>query len=463
MQRVSVASYTAVPRLPQVLPGLRASVATSASDRRGWLTVFLFCLPVYLLTAHYVYVSGDTQSAVLPAWQLVHHSNLWVEHVHPRVFWAVPAAGHHLASNRMPGLELVNLPFEALLFWLGPSMVPGALTAAFLTAATVGFLFLVFRRLTSTRLALIATGAMAFGTSLWTISAAEVWPHTVDAFCLALAMYALSRRRQLLAGVAIGCAITARPHVALIALVVGLGLGWTLRSLRPVLSIGVPAAAGLAFVVGWNDLVFGHPSISGGYASYVSTNLTTSPSGASSHLMLSNLAGFLLSPQRGLFVFLPVSLVLILGVRSGWRAAEPWMRLVAVGGVAYTLLQLRINDFGGGDSFYGSRLSTELVVCMAPLAVVSLRSGFMARGWVTRCVRSLTLAGVGLQAVGAVGLGIPQSSGLRPWHTSPVLDILTARPPAAFALLLFTFGASLWLLQREPSGLQALERRLVGR
>lgn len=441
-------------------PWLRSSLSPDASDRRAWLAMFLCCLPVYVVTAHYVHASVDTASAVAPAWQLAHHGNLWMEHLRPRPYWSVPA-GHHLVSNRMPGVELVNLPFVLLLFWLGPSIVPAAMTASGLTAAAVGLLFLVFRRLTTTRLAVMAAIVMAFGTSLWTISSAEIWPHTLDAFCLALVMYALARGRSLWAGVAFAVAITARPHVAVIALVAGLGLGWTRRSLRTVLAIGLPAVCGLVFVLGWNHLLYGQASIGGGYASYVETNLTqTSSSGLS--FFATNVAGFLISPQRGLFLFLPLSALLLLGLPTGWRLAPPWVRLMAIGGVSYTALQLRINGFGGGDAFYGYRLPTELIVCVAPLAVLVVGAWVRARGWRVRWARALAVFGVGMQAVGAFAFSIPSSSASMPWRASPVFDALLARPLIAVVLLVATLAASGWLLQREPTGLRAIRTWLRG-
>jgi hypothetical protein len=372
--------------------------------------------------------------------------------LYPRPFWAVPA-GDHLASNRMPGTELVNVPFVAALFWLKPSVVPAALTAATLTAATVGFLFLAFRRLAAPRLAVICTLTAAFGTSLWTISSAEVWPHTVDALCLSLAMYALARNRPLWAGAALSVAITARPHMAVVALVLGLTLGWATRSWRAIVAVGGPATAGLAGVVLWNDLVFGHLSVSGGYPSYASDNLT-GKTGNNIDGLLANVAGFFVSPQRGLFVFFPLAVLLVVGARAAWRHAAPWVRCMAVAGVAYSLVQLKINSFSGGDAFYGYRLATELVICTAPLAVVAVSSWVLQREWRWRLGRSLAAASVGLQAVGAFAFDIPQSSkGSTPWRRSPILDAVLARPLPAVALLLATIGVSVWLLQRAPSGL----------
>jgi len=432
---------------------MRASLSDSATDRRAWLTVFVCFLPLYLLTAHYALTSGDTFSAVIPAWQLVHHGNLWMEHVRYRPYWSVPAVHGHLVSNRMPLLELVNVPIVAMFWWLGPSVVPMALTAATMTAATVAFLFLTFRRLVSPRLALTATIVAAVGTSLWTVASTEVFPHTVDAFCIAVTMYALSRERIWLAGLALAAAIPARPHMAALALVVGLGLTWSKRSLKPLLIIGLPACIGLAALIGWNYELYGHLTISGGYASYVVNTLTTtsatSTSSGGAVWYLVNIAGFLVSPQRGLFLFLPLALVLVPGLRRGWRVAPSWVRIMSLGGVVYSLVQLHINRFDGGQNFYGYRLATELVIASAPLLLLTVKTWAVEKDWRLRLTKASAAASIGLQAVGAFAFTLPYVSPARPWHASPVLDAIRDKPAVALMLLLIT-AVSCWSLLRRP-------------
>ena len=44
--------------------------------------------------------------------------------------------------------------------------------------------------------------------------------------------------------------------------------------------------------------------------------------------------------------------------------------VLAVGGIAYALVQLKINHFAGGDTFFGYRLGLELVTAAAPLYVL---------------------------------------------------------------------------------------------
>ncbi len=55
-----------------------------------------------------------------------------------------------------------------------------------------------------------------------------------------------------------------------------------------------------------------------------------------------------------------------------WRELPDWSRWLAVGGVAYTLVQGQLNGFSGGSGFYGYRLTLELLVCVFPAYALSV-------------------------------------------------------------------------------------------
>ena len=86
---------------------------------------------------------------------------------------------------------------------------------------------------------------------------------------------------------------------------------------------------------------------------------------------LENLAGFLISPDRGLFVWTPLLLLLLPAVVRGWSSAPDWARWLALGGVTYGIAQVGLNVFHGGDAFYGYRLALEPLAAVTPLFVVS--------------------------------------------------------------------------------------------
>jgi hypothetical protein len=188
-------------------------------------------------------------------------------------------------------------------------------------------------------------------------------------FGLAGAAWAASRERWLLTGLWFAVGILGRPHVALIAAVVGLGMAWSKRSPAIALRVGATSALGLAVLVGWNRYVFGTWSIQSGYGKSVDAVVAGADSGGG---FLENVAGFLVSPDRGFLVWTPLALVLLPAVVRSWRDTPAWSRWLATAGVAYTLLQLQLNVFTGGDAFYAYRLGLELLVCLVPVYAFSL-------------------------------------------------------------------------------------------
>ena len=86
---------------------------------------------------------------------------------------------------------------------------------------------------------------------------------------------------------------------------------------------------------------------------------------------LLNYLGFFVAPDRGLLVWSPVLLLLAPAIARTWRTTPDWTRWLAVGGLVYTFVQLRLNYFAGGDFFYGYRHGLELVTCLVPVAAVA--------------------------------------------------------------------------------------------
>ena len=429
----------------------------SAGDARAWLRVFLLILPVFVLTAHYAVVSVDTSSAYVPAWHLVHHGNLWLEDMKHPPYWSVHAADH-LVSNRTPGVILVNIPVYVLLYFLGPVPLGGALTAAMLTAATVATLYVVARRLASPNVALATAFVAAFGTSLWSVASAEIWTHTVDALCLALAMLFLTRNRYLAAGAVIGVGSLARPHLVIVAAVLGLYLTYHHRSLRPALWVGAGSVPGFTALLLLNRVIYARWTVSG-YGGYVTQNLTggggsTGHTGlpAMAEQYLSNVGGFLFSPLCGVLLYLPVALLLVVALRPAWRGTPAWCRGMLLGGVAYSLVQLKINSYVGGAAFYGYRLATELVICACPMTVSAYVHWATRRQWRIVTVKTLATASVMIQAVGVTCYDLARSAPVKPW-ASDFLAAYANKPLIATAVVIGgVSAASLWCTGRRAGG-----------
>lgn len=371
------------------------------------ITLFVGALLVYSLTIATELVNTDAFSASVSAWRIATTGHPWMDGVDTSLLhgsslpntWLIEGTGGHLVYNRMPGVVWVATPF----YWLlnndhDPSqftLVPGGIAAAAFTAGAVVLMFLAVRRHVSLTLALTAALVFAFATPTWSVSANSLWTHPVTQFALAGAAWSLSRKRWWTAGMFIGIGMLARPHLALVAAVVGLGMAWSRRDARMAFRVGLPTLLSLCLLLGWNHSVFGSWSLSGGYGDYVTQNLGNVSPGAIDTLV--NYLGFFVAPDRGLLIWTPLIVLLLPALVRSWRTLPDWTRWLVVGGVLYAVVQLKVNSFAGGDGYYGYRHALELMTCLTPALVLSLAK-------VGRVARLLAPPVIGLQFA-AITLG----------------------------------------------------------
>src|SRR3954468_16852724 len=378
------------------------------TERGLWSVVAGVCALVYALTAHWRSPGLDSEAAAWPAWSLAHRGTLDLSGIAGLPYgnvWFLHAHGQIL-SNRTIGDVLTGVPVNLLLGWTGLSApTAAALTAVLASAAAMATLALVLRPLAG-RWALPAVVAVAFGTAVWTVSSEELWTHTGDVLWLSLILFALSRGRHMWVGLAFVPAILTRPHLAVAALVIALWLAGSRRSLRPLLTIGAPAAFGLVLLAGINASIFGHWSLSGGYGvtggySVAATAAAGGGLSAAVSTVGTNLLGALVSPRCGVLLYSPVVVVGLLGLRRGYRSAPDWMWAAALGGGMYEVAQCKINRFTGGTLFFSNRLMIECLVLCSPLLLHG------ARAWMRTSTRrqsaavALLLVSVGIHTVGA--------------------------------------------------------------
>ena len=399
----------------------RGAVPTVAAwdrtrDRRTALVLVLVALFVYLLTATYdSFQLNDNRAVNLSAWALGTQGTLGL----PPEWeggsrWIVEGRDGALYTNRFPGAILWATPFhavaEAILDRGEPghavflNFAPGGVAAATMTALAIGVSFLVFRRLADRRLAVGATLALAFGTGTWSVSADSMFTHGLTHLTLMLGLLAAADGRNVRSGLAFGAAVLTRPHTGVVAAVVGIWSSLATRRWRPVMVIGVVSSLGVIAMVAYSWVLFGTWVPVAGYdptrpAGVVSTGLLVT---------LERIAMTLVHPMRGVLVYTPVLLVLLPFVRHGWRASPWWVRSAAIGGVLYLAVQLRVNTWEGGGGFFGSRLTLETLVLLAPL---------LLRTWQTVVRRSERLkgAGVGLIVAGV----IVHAGGATAWSVHP--------------------------------------------
>ena len=360
--------------------------------RHLWLpaALFLVALAIYVPTVAQASVNTDAYAASVSAWRIATTGSPVMDEVDTSELsgaqvldqWLVHRADGSLVHNRMGGVVAPAIP----IYWLfGNSADPqnfsimwGGVTGACFAAGAVVLFFLTLRRYVPTFTATAAAGVLALTTPTWTVSANGLWPHSVTQFALAGAAWALSRNSWLAVGIFLGVGITARPHLALVAAIVGIGMSWTRRDPKIAFAVGIPSLSAVGLLLLWNHWVFGVWNLQGGYDDYVVQNISGGEAGPSGGLL--NLLGFLVSPDRGLLIWSPMILILLPALIRSWSKLPAWTKWLLVGGIVYTLVQLRINSFTGGLGFYGYRHGLELLTCLAPAIALS----FDAAGSVAR-------------------------------------------------------------------------------
>jgi len=381
--------------------------------RRTWVlpaVLYMVIFAVYGLTVSRHYFNIDAHAATVESWRIASAGNPWLENVMDRGMQQNPfisqAANGHIVGQRMAGPVLAGIPFYLLLdrdaARGGFELFPGGMAASAWTAAAVVLLFLSLRRQLGDRISLAAAVVFALATPTWSVSANMLWTHTVTQFGLAGAAYAASRQRAWLAGAFLAVAMLGRPHVAIVAAVLGIGMAISRRAWRPLVEVAAPTVSALGVLLVWNHWMFGDWSIGGAYHGRAEAAINGFHGGREwdgPYAQLVNYLGFLFSFDRGLFVWTPLLLLLVPSVVRSWRSVPSWSKWLAVGGVAYSFVQLRVNYFPGGDGFYGYRHGLELLTCLAPLFAFSVARAGRVAWLLAPIVSALQIGAIGLGAV----------------------------------------------------------------
>ena len=391
--------------------------ADALSVRRMFLLAAGPLFLLFLLTSNRaVPYHIDAFSNVLPAWSLGTSGSVYLpDHevlIEPDYFgnvaWLVPARDS-VASKYPPGAALLASPLYAMWpqdaeIWTVrgfnrpeaapveipvPSFWPAAIAAALSVALAMGFLAISFRPLAGGATALIAAYLAGLGTSAWSVAANELWQHGPGMMWIALAG-ALAARNLIAAGFAYGLAVLTRPLNAFIAGATGLYAAWQERSLWPAVQAGIGALAGLAALLAFNAIVFGEPSVLGGYStSFVDNAQSLDLVGYGRNIVMA-----FVSPTRGLFVWSPFLIVLIPGLTAGWKAAPGWARGAAIGAVVYLLFQYKANRYTGGSGFATYRYPLEALTAAAPVLLLSYTEWVAERPTAVRIFRALAMVSV---------------------------------------------------------------------
>lgn len=321
----------------------------------------------------------------------------------------------------------------------------GKVAGALLTALAAVAIVRLLRAIELDRMAVVTGLFVALGSDLWTVASQSLWQHGPAALLLAVALGLLARigcrqgdgvpqgtsperkarppdetgdvqgerlavpvlrgceigrARALVAGVAAGGLVAVRSLDAVLVagLVVGLAigqprrLGWFLP--------GVLALGGLTLA--YNLQVFGTPS--GGQAALEAMHpeVHGKPAGVLSGDLLEGLAGTLVSPARGLFVYCPWVLVALLALPWSARrhVGRPvlWWALGAL--VPYLLLLAKYPVWWAGHAF-GPRYWTDAMPLFAVVLALAIEHGMQRTRWLLPALGCGAAWAILLQAVGA--------------------------------------------------------------
>ena len=399
------------------------------------LVVAALCAVVYLLTAAYTSVSGDVMSANVLSWQLATTGDAeFTESTYPpidehpaRAVWVIPTEDGREVIGRSPGAVALALPAYLARGDDSFSLAPAAVSAAVLTAVAILLLGLALRDLLPAKEVALAMLVVGLGTPMWSVAADGMWPHTVTVLGICGMAWSARRERWWLVGLFGGVVVWGRLHAAVIVAIVGLYVAWKRRDAATAIRVGTVSGLMLAVQCVWTQAVYGswNPMSSydtGPFEEYAGDH----------RLDLVNQLGFWVSPDRGILIWTPLIVVLIPALVRSWRSLPDWSRGLAIGALAYTLLQGFLNRFSGGDSFYGYRLTLELLACRAPaLALSASRAGRVAR----LCFAPVLTIQVLVIATGAIvsGLGTRAED---VWTRNSFFSPLATEPAALVSFVL---------------------------
>ncbi|MGD8452081.1 MAG: hypothetical protein PVJ57_09710 [Phycisphaerae bacterium] len=396
--------------------------------------------------------SGDTAPMVQTALSIVHDGDLaldeFIDVNHPP-YYVCDLDGHHYSRFSL-GPAVLAVPWVALNQVIGGDLSDPTMRqrmekviASVLAAATVAVMFLVLLRITDLGPTAFLMIVFALATPTWSIASQALWQHGPVALCVAAVLWlhyarpradgatrpqcataleqcassADSRHERefllaaLLQGVFLGLAVACRPTAALFA--AAYILATTGRNWCRLATLVAGAALAYAPFLTLHLSIYG--SVLGPYA------FAGEPGRWGADLAVS-LPGNLISPARGLLVYVPLSLLVIGACVPAWHKRIGGRLSAAL--LAWLLVHLIVvscyRHWWGGHA-WGPRFLTELMP-----AVIVLMSGVVAALWRVRPARVLLIV-LAAWSVGLQGFGVYSPAAQR-WMKSPVdIDLAPER------------------------------------
>ena len=373
------------------------------------LLLFLCSLVVYNANGRSI-SAGDTYPARYLPFVILHYHGFHLDPIKSVVaqgrattaYWSVPTSNGQTVSlypvvvpTLVTPLYIPAVAYLNMRGWTDDRLDRVAkfmekVSASLIAALSVALLYLLLRRRTSERTALLLTVAYAFGTTTWVISSQALWQHGMGQLLLIVCLLILTGNctgvKSLAAGLVLGLLAGNRPPDALLAAALGVYALFWARSRAWLLAVGVALPVGL--VVLYNLKLTGN--IVGGYG------LMGKPSFLQ-HDLLYGIAGLLFSPMRGLFVFSPFLLFLVLIGPYLRDRSERGLTLAMMAGVVLQIILYAKADWRSGIS-WGPRYMTDLMPMLIWMLVPVVAS---LRGLGRLCFMMTLAVAVVIEGIGA--------------------------------------------------------------
>jgi hypothetical protein len=373
------------------------------------------------------YNRSDPLLLVATSESLLREGNLelseYADEIDPRFYGLLVLDGR--PYNRYPiGASLVVLP----LVWLSDgrsggdpslshSLQVAATCAHVMAALAVGLMFLLLAGLARPWQALALTLVFAFATVHYPVHAGGLWTHNVATVLVLGALLALvagDGRHAWLAAFPLGLAFVTRPTTA--PMIAVLSVYVALRQPAQLARYALVGGGLGALFVGWSLYMYGSP-----LPPYYTEHDTTAPYYMTLPIFLEAIAGHLVSPNRGLFVFMPVLVFALWGMvrafRTHGRHGAFHRTLTVIVVVQWLAVSVLARRWWGGWTF-GPRHVLEVLPLLIVLLVPALDAAAARPARVRWAVAPLVAAALAW----SLFVMVHAATSLEPhlWNSTPV-------------------------------------------
>jgi len=360
--------------------GSSHELTSDSDDRRSTviaLVAFAAVVALFALNGRWGQEANPDAVAVgVPAWQLSLTGSLDLTEIdairdnqEELDRWYVYDKEGRIVSNRAPGLIALAYPSYVAFGGDRFSNGPATLVALVLTAGAVALCWRLFTRETSKNFATGAAVVLALGTTTWSVSSSELWPHGPGQFFAALAITALAVGSYGKTGLAFAGSMLMRPLTGIFAATVGIAESLRLRRVLPLLRVGIASSIGFGLVIAYNRWLFGTWSVSGGYGD----SFTTEAMGRLTPLAyLGNLTSMFIGPRHGVLTTSPVLGVATVAAIIYRKSIKGWMKTGVLAALLYMCVHAALNRASGGMAMF-YRYPLEAIVLASPALLVGAR------------------------------------------------------------------------------------------